>query len=112
MARDLDIPIEIVACPTVRAQDGLALSTRYVRLSPLEQQVAPRLAAILLDAAARIATGAPVDTTLDEARLAVAAAGFTRIEYLELRAEDGLAPMHKLDRPGRLLVAAWMARRD
>ncbi|SJM30174.1 hypothetical protein BQ8482_130073 [Mesorhizobium delmotii] len=46
--------------------------------------------------------------TLDEARSAIAAAGYARIEYLELRAEEDLAPMHRLDRPGRLLVAAWL----
>ncbi|SJM30175.1 pantothenate synthetase (fragment) [Mesorhizobium delmotii] len=47
IARDLDIPIEIVACPTVREEDSLAMSSRNVRLSASERQVAPRLAAIL-----------------------------------------------------------------
>lgn len=108
MARDLDIPIEIVACPTVREEDGLAMSSRNVRLSPPERHAAPKLAAILFDAAARIAGGAPVEATLDEARAAIAAAGYTRIEYLELRAEEDLAPLHRFDRPGRLLVAAWL----
>ncbi|RWI63625.1 MAG: pantoate--beta-alanine ligase [Mesorhizobium sp.] len=108
MARDLDIPVEIVACPTVREEDGLAMSSRNARLSPPERQVAPRIAAILFDAAARIGGGAPIDATLDEARSAIAAAGYARIEYLELRAEEDLAPMHTLDRPGRLLVAAWL----
>lgn len=108
MARDLDIPIEIVACPTVREEDGLAMSSRNVRLSPPERRAAPKLAAILFDAATRIAGGAPVDRTLDEARSAIVAAGYARIEYLELRAEEDLAPMQTLDRPGRLLVAAWL----
>lgn len=108
MARDLDIPIDIVPCPTVREPDGLALSSRNVRLSPSERRVAPKLAAILSDAAAHIAGGAPVDATLDEARSAIAAVGYSRIEYLELRAEKDLAPMQTLDRPGRLLVAAWL----
>lgn len=108
MARDLDIPIEIVACPTVREEDGLAMSSRNMRLSLSERPAAPKLAAILFDAAARIAGGAPVDATLDTARLAIAAAGYGRIEYLELRGEDDLAPLHTLDRPGRLLVAAWL----
>ncbi|RWN64549.1 MAG: pantoate--beta-alanine ligase [Mesorhizobium sp.] len=108
MARDLDIPINIVPCPTVREPDGLALSSRNVRLSSSERQVAPRLAAILSEAAARIAGGAPVEATLDEARSAIAAAGYARIEYLELRAEDDLAPMQTLNRPARLLAAAWL----
>ncbi|RUV66489.1 MAG: pantoate--beta-alanine ligase [Mesorhizobium sp.] len=108
MARDLDIPIEIVACPTVREEDGLAMSSRNVRLSLSERQAAPKLATILFDAAARIAGGAPVDATLDDARSAIAAAGYTRIEYLELRTEEDLAPLHRFDRPGRLLAAAWL----
>lgn len=108
MARDLDIPIDIVPCRTVREPDGLALSSRNVRLSPSERRDAPKLAAILFDAAGRIAGGAPVDATLDEARSAIAAAGYARIEYLELRAEEDLAPMQTLDRPGRLLAAAWL----
>ncbi|RUW16572.1 pantoate--beta-alanine ligase, partial [Mesorhizobium sp. M1A.F.Ca.IN.020.06.1.1] len=108
MARDLDIPIEIIACPTVREEDGLAMSSRNVRLSSSQRQAAPKLAAILFDAAARIAGGTPVDAALDAARSAIAAAGYARIEYLELRGEDDLAPMHRFDRPGRLLVAAWL----
>ncbi|MGX9182142.1 pantoate--beta-alanine ligase [Mesorhizobium sp. BHbdii] len=108
MARDLDLAIEIVACPTVREEDGLAMSSRNARLSPSQRQAAPKLAAILFEAAARIAGGAPVEATLEEARSAIAAAGYARIEYLELRAEDDLAPMQTFDRPGRLLVAAWL----
>ncbi|WP_352993474.1 pantoate--beta-alanine ligase [Mesorhizobium sp. M0904] len=54
MAHDLDIPIGIVPCPTVREPDGLALSSRNLRLSASERQVAPKLAAIVFDAAARI----------------------------------------------------------
>ncbi|TIX33973.1 MAG: pantoate--beta-alanine ligase [Mesorhizobium sp.] len=108
MAWDLDIPIEIVACPTVREEDGLAMSSRNMRFSQAERRVAPRLAAILFDAAARIAGGASVDATLDEARSAIVAAGYARIEYLELRAKEDLAPMQTVDRPGRLLAAAWL----
>lgn len=108
MARDLDIPIEVVACPTVREADGLALSSRNTRLSSRERQLAPKLAAILLDVAARIVRGAPVDAALEEARLLIVAAGFARVEYLELRAENDLAPIETLDRRARLLVAAWL----
>ncbi len=54
MARDLDIPIEVVACPTIREADGLAMSSRNVRLSPAERALAPRLAAVLFDAAEKL----------------------------------------------------------
>lgn len=41
-------------------------------------------------------------------REAILAAGFSKVEYLELRADSNLAPMLTLDRPARLLVAAWL----
>ena len=48
MARDLAIPTEVVACPTVREPDGLALSSRNVHLSPAERAAAPVLRRALL----------------------------------------------------------------
>ncbi|BCH33353.1 pantothenate synthetase [Mesorhizobium sp. L-8-10] len=110
MARDLDIPISIIGCPTVREADGLALSSRNVRLSPAERRVAPRLAAILFEAAERMAAGAPVDGVLSEAHDAIMTAGYEKVEYLELRGEEDLKPMRRLDRPARLIVAAWLGQ--
>jgi pantoate--beta-alanine ligase len=108
LARDLDIPIVVIACPTVREADGLALSSRNVRLSPAERQVAPKLASIVFEVVGRLASGAPVSPTLVEARAAILAAGYAQVEYLELRAEETLEPLQALDRPARLLVAAWL----
>ncbi|MER8396059.1 pantoate--beta-alanine ligase [Mesorhizobium sp. M1340] len=108
MARDLDIPISIVPCPTVREADGLALSSRNVRLSQAERAVAPELPSVLLETAERLARGSPVLPTLAEARAAILAAGYREVEYLELRDEADLRPMTSLDRPARLLVAAWL----
>ncbi|MGC4025259.1 MAG: pantoate--beta-alanine ligase [Mesorhizobium sp.] len=110
MARDLDIPIEIVGCPTVREADGLALSSRNVRLSPAERGVAPKLAAILLEASRKLEVGEPVAEALAEANKAIAAAGFERVEYLELRSARDLTPLVELDQPARLLVAAWLGQ--
>ncbi|MER9683953.1 pantoate--beta-alanine ligase [Mesorhizobium sp. M0184] len=108
MARDLDIPITIVPCPTVREADGLALSSRNVRLSQAERAVAPELSSVLLETAERLARGSPVLPTLAEAHAAILAAGYREVEYLELRDEADLRPMTSLDRPARLLVAAWL----
>ncbi len=108
MVKDLDIPISIVGCPTVRERDGLALSSRNVRLSPAERQVAPKLASILLDTAGRIMNGVQTDRALGEACSAILAAGYREVEYLELRSEDDLIPLSNHDRPARLLVAAWL----
>lgn len=108
MARDLDIPIEIIACPTVREADGLALSSRNVRLTAGEREIAARLFQTLADAVDQLAAGAPVEVTLAHARATLLERGFRQVEYLELRAEEDLAPLHRLLRPARLLAAVWL----
>jgi pantoate--beta-alanine ligase len=108
MARDLDIPIEVIGCPTVREADGLALSSRNTRLSPAEREISSRLPQFLFAAAERLAAGTSVETVLAEAKAALLKAGFRGVEYLELRAAADLAPIERPDRPARLLVAAWL----
>ena len=103
MVRDLDIPVEIdVAHREIRQK------RRNLRLSAAERAVAPRLAAILFASADRLAAGAAVAATLQAASAEIIAAGFRAGEYLELRAESDLRPLEALDRPARLLVAAWL----
>jgi len=108
MARDLDIPIRVIGCPTVREADGLAMSSRNARLSEEERAVAPRLAHALTVASARLTAGEGLDRVLVETRGAIVDAGFREVEYLELRAEEDLAPLATADSPARLLVAAWL----
>lgn len=108
LVRDLDIPTEIVGCATVREEDGLALSSRNVRLSETARNTAPRLYAILQDVADELRRGATAEAAIYTAKARIELAGFSEVEYLELRAEDGLTPMTVLDRPARLLVAAWL----
>jgi pantoate--beta-alanine ligase len=57
MARDLAIPTEVIACPTVREPDGLALSSRNVHLSSQERAAAPVLRRALLAARDRWESG-------------------------------------------------------
>jgi pantoate--beta-alanine ligase len=108
LVRDLDIPTEIVACPTVREADGLAMSSRNARLSAADRVIAPRLPQILFALARELATGVAAAPATDAATAAIRAAGFTGVDYLELRASDDLQPLPACDRPARLLVAAWL----
>lgn len=110
LVRDLDIPVEVIGRPTVREADGLALSSRNLRLSPEERQVAAALPRALLHAAGEIRAGVPVVATIEEARRAIIAAGFREVEYLELRAAATLAPLAALAEPARLLAAAWLGQ--
>jgi pantoate--beta-alanine ligase len=67
MARDLAIPTEVIACPTVREPDGLALSSRNVHLSPDERRAAPVLRRALLAARARWEDGERASEALRDA---------------------------------------------
>ncbi|WP_437344288.1 pantoate--beta-alanine ligase [Mesorhizobium marinum] len=108
MAHDLDIAIEVIACPTVREVDGLAMSSRNVRLSPEERALAPRLAAVLFDAAEKLAAGAAAVPLLADARNALGRAGFGAVDYIELRSQATLAPLERASEPARLLAAVWL----
>lgn len=105
MVGDLDMPLSIAALETVREADGLAMSSRNAYLDTDQRRRAGRINQILRAAAVRLGAGDPVAPVLEQARAALAEAGLDRIDYLELRAADDLAPMTRLDRPARLLTA-------
>ncbi len=108
MARDLNIPVEVIGCPTVREADGLAMSSRNARLCAAERRIAPALHAAMRKAAKSVVEGMAADEALSAAREEIIAAGFSGIDYLEFRDADTLAAMDRLDRPARLLAAAWL----
>lgn len=108
LAADLNIPIDVIGCPTIREDDGLAMSSRNIRLSAADRKTAAALAAALTEAATRIQEGASVEDAIADACDRILSAGFQSVEYLELRAEDDLAPLSSLARDGRLIVAAHL----
>ncbi|MFO1144726.1 MAG: pantoate--beta-alanine ligase [Amaricoccus sp.] len=108
LVRDLDIPTEIVGCPTVREGDRLALSSRNARLGAKHRAIAPALARALHAAAETIAGGKPAGDAIADARAAILAAGFESVEYIELRRDADLAPTETAAAPARLLAAAWV----
>jgi pantoate--beta-alanine ligase len=108
MVEDLAIPVQIIAVPTLREEDGLALSSRNAFLSEDERQRAVALPKALDYARGAILGGAPLNLVLDTARKMLVEAGFTRIDYFAL--VDGLT-LQPLDRPQgemRLIAAAAM----
>ncbi len=108
LVRDLDLPVEVHAHPTVREDDGLAMSSRNRRLTAGQRQAAPALARALENAAERLSAGEDAEAVITETRAALAKAGFDPVEYLELRREDDLAPITRANAPARLLAAAWL----
>jgi pantoate--beta-alanine ligase len=110
MARDLDLPVEIVDVPTVREPDGLALSSRNVYLSTDERRLAPNLYRAMQAAGREIPVGAApapiLRRTIDELN----GLGL-RVEYLELRDAATLAPRADTSAgPLRLLAAVHLGR--
>lgn len=110
MTRDLDIPVEIVGCPTVREHDGLAMSSRNAYLSADERRIAARLNHVLHDAIKALRAGEPIAEAEAEAVRHLAAAGFTDIDYVAIRDAETLAPIADLSRPARILAAVWLGK--
>ena len=108
LVRDLNLPVEIIGCETIRDRDGLALSSRNVRLTPEGRLKAPVLYAALSRAATDIRAGLPDRSAIREAAEAIRAAGFERVEYIELRDAATLIPSDDPTRPRRMLAAAWL----
>jgi len=107
LVADLKLSCEIVPCPCVRAEDGLALSSRNQRLDPGARARAAALPQALFAAARAIETGAEAEAALAEARAGLDAAGIGPVDYLELRDSESLGPAQP-GQPARLLVAAWL----
>lgn len=123
LARDLDLPVEIVAGPTVREADGLAMSSRNAYLSPAERATAASLNVILAEAAERVRAGESISTAETWAELALVEAGFDRVDYVAVRdatnlvvpssnlaseMQDFVAETH--DYALRILAAAWLGK--
>jgi pantoate--beta-alanine ligase len=106
VARDLDLPVRIEGVPTVREEDGLALSSRNAYLTPAERAIAPMLYRTLSDCAARIGAGTPPREAEGAAAARLREAGFSVVDYVAACDTVSLDPLARLDRRGRVLAAA------
>lgn len=106
MVRDLAIPVEIAAVPTVREADGLALSSRNAYLLPEERQRALALPRALEAARAAILSGTQVADVLAEARNSLLDGGFSRVDYFALVDAQSLEPLDHPRGEMRLIAAA------
>jgi pantoate--beta-alanine ligase len=107
MATDLDLPVEVIACPLVREADGLARSSRNAYLSTVDRAAAP-----VLFRALRRAADAVVEGERDPARVTalvrdtVATEPAVELEYVEVRDARSIAPIDRIDGIVLLAVAA------
>lgn len=107
MVRDLDLPVVLHGAEIVRESDGLALSSRNVRLLPHHRTAAPQIYQALCAAAKAYAAGASAAMVRDDVTAALEAIDGVRIDYVEVvDAETLHAPVSE-HRMGLLAVAAW-----
>ena len=103
LVRDLDVPVRIEVCPTVREPDGLALSSRNVHLQGPDRERALALHDALAAAQASLGAGERDAEVLRAAALAAMRGRGVEPDYLELVRPDDLSPVARVD--GEVLVA-------
>ena len=108
MVRDLNMPIQIIGEPTVRAEDGLALSSRNGYLTEEQRAIAPVLYRSLRHIAAAIENGDRDFAKLRAEQVQHIEAAGLRMDYLEVCQGQHLRPATAEDRDVVILVAAYL----
>lgn len=109
LSADLNLWVDVVGCPTIREIDGLAMSSRNLLLSDQSRARAATLNEAMEEMAEGLRKGEPLVDLRAAAEARIMAAGFTEIEYLDLRSAQDLQLVENADQPARLLAAAWLA---
>lgn len=110
MVRDLDLPVEIVMCETVREPDGLALSSRNAYLTPQERGRAAALPRALFAARDLVRRGERDSSKVETAaRRELDAAGFT-IDYVEVVSEGTMRRMQRIEHGAALAAAIRLGK--
>jgi pantoate--beta-alanine ligase len=110
LTRDLDLPVKIESAPIVRAEDGLALSSRNNYLSPSERAIAPILYGTISQVAEQIGRGASLKDQVNWGRDQLLQAGFSSVDYLSIRETETFAEAKDISCPARVLVAALLGK--
>ncbi len=106
LVRDLNLPLEIEVCPTVREPDGLAMSSRNLRLSPDERRRATALSRSLGAAQALVAAGETDVPTIVAAARAELDDQLLQTDYFQIVDPATLEPLNRIDGQALALVAA------
>jgi pantoate--beta-alanine ligase len=110
LVRDLALPVEIMAAPTLREADGLAMSSRNAYLGAEERKVAGQLNLVLKQAIAAARAGGDLRAVEGAALEALWKAGFSHVDYVAIRDAANLNQITSLERPARILAAAKIGK--
>ncbi len=109
MAKDLDIPVEIIAIATVREASGLAMSSRNAYLTFAERNKAAAIHRLLTQAADKIRAGRNPQTAMRAASRSLTTLGF-KVDYVSVRNAETLAVPKLPNEPLRIIAAAWLGK--
>jgi len=110
MVQDLDIPVEILGAPTIREDDGLAMSSRNQYLTENERKAAPALYETITAVAANVRKGEDPAAQRRWAETKLTEAGFGAVDYVAVRDAETLEPVRDASKPARVLAAAWLGK--
>jgi len=110
LVRDLALPVEIMAAPTLREADGLAMSSRNAYLGAEERKIAGQLNLVLKQAIAAARAGGDLRAVEGAAVEALWKAGFSHVDYVAIRDAATLDHITSLERPARILAAAKIGK--
>jgi pantoate--beta-alanine ligase len=110
LARDLDLPVEIIGGETLRESDGLAMSSRNAYLDARARAIAGRLNVIMRATAAAVAQGRDIALSVKVGRDELLKAGFKAVDYLEIRDATTLQPVTDRSRSMRILAAVHVGK--
>lgn len=109
MVRDLNFDLEIVGCPIVREEDGLAKSSRNTYLSPAERQAATILYQALTEGREQIKNGETNTTVIKETvRARIDSEPLAEIDYVEVVNPDSIEPVEKIHGPVLIAIAVYI----
>lgn len=108
MKKDLNIPAEIIACPTIRDKDGLALSSRNSYLTEEQRALAPELYRALTQTAEHFHSSRNISEAASTGSMALLKSGFSKVDYIAICKPNSLSPADNNSKIVRVLGAAWL----
>lgn len=111
MVTDLNVPIDVRVCPTIREPDGLAMSSRNAYLSPDERVRAVSLSRSLKLAERLVSQGQRnADTIRQQMKREIDSAGDANVQYIAFVADGTLTPVERIDGPTTVAIAATVGK--